>query len=194
MPQIIADGRAIRLLDAVPGTDKISISDFRGHIGQIFREDLYSAINSELRAVIHTQLLDYLRDPQNYIGILQDILCGKAVDFGPYGKLSLPLAPYNHTYWIDSDSGSIYCLKTYPSPDKSAGVTFNEGPDLLFAFAEEYGFGIRNAYIGANGKDVGTRLIQNNTVSPIRYTLDGADLGEYLINRGLANFIAFLTK
>jgi hypothetical protein len=192
VPKIIHEGQPVRLLDEVPSTGGISIFDFRGHIEQIFVD---SEMSSEKRVRMHSQLLEYLRNPHTYKDILQAIVSGQAVNFGQDGKISFRLNTFNHTYWIETEDGEIYCLKTYPSPDgkSPAGVTFNQGPDLLMAIAREYNFEIKNAYIGTNGKDVRVILRENNQPSPIKTTLEEASFGNYF-DRPLATFIAFSWK
>jgi hypothetical protein len=195
-PKIIHEGSPLRLLDEIPGTSTFSLSCYRGHIGQIFNDEAYSEMNSPKRAEIHTQLLEYLRDPVRYARFVRDIMYGLPVKFGEHGMIKFSPMVYNHTYWIESTAGDIYLFKTYPSRtlEKTAGVTFNDGPDLLIEVAETYGFGIRNAFIGTNGKDVRVILPKDGKPAPIRtienYPNQTLGDGNYF-DRPLANFIAF---
>ena len=196
VPKIIHEGSPLRLLDEVPGTDTFSFSYYRGHIGQIFNDKAYSEMNSPKRAEIHTQLLEYLRDPVRYARFVRDIMFGLPVKFGEHGAIKFSPMVYNHTYWIESTAGDIYLFKTYPSRTmgKTAGVTFNDGPDLLLEVAETYGFGIRNAFIGTNGKDVRVILPKDGKPEPIRtienYPNQTLGDGKYM-DRPLVNFITF---
>lgn len=193
VPKIIHEGQPIRLLDEVPGTGQISIADYRGHIGQLVKEAGYSEMNSQRRVDIHTQILEYLREPRQYMAVLKNILAGQAIDFGQYGPISFSLNTYNHTYWLETDGGALYCFKTYASPDGSAaGVIFGDGPDLLFAIGRQYNFKIKNAFIGTNGRDV--RMVFIDSGQPIRliHSLDGIALGDATsFARPSANFIVF---
>lgn len=193
LSKIIHEGKPIGLLDEVPGTEKRLIADFRGHIGQMFKEDAYSEMNSPEKIGIHSQLIEYLRNPQQHLTVLQDIINGCPCDFGDFGKLVLPQNTYTHTYWIEAEESMIYCLKTYPSPDgkSSAGVTFAEGPYFLLAMAREYNITVRNAFLGTNGKDVRIILLQEGKPETITTMIDGTSLGNYF-ERPLANFLAFL--
>ena len=192
VPKIIHEGKAIGLLDEVPGTGQLSIADYRGHIGQLFIETAYAEHGSPKKAFIHTRLLDYLRDPINYRAVLQDIVSGRAVNFGEFGDVIFPQNTFNHTYWIEAESGEIYCFKTLPALAgmPAPGVRFADGPNLLFEVANEHGFGIRNAFIGTNGKDVRVILNQDGKLEPLSLSLEGAAFGKHL-ERPIANFIAF---
>ena len=192
LSKIIYEGKPIDLLDEVPGTGRISIANFRGHIGQIFKENEYSQMNSLERIEIHSQLIEYLRDPVRYFTVLQNILSGGAHDFGKHGKLILKQNTYAHTYWIETDDPMVCCLKTYPSSDgkSSAGVTFSEGPHFLLALAKEYNIHIRNAFIGTNGRDVRIIMPKDGNPEALTSMIDGISLGDYF-KRPLASFVAF---
>jgi len=198
VPKIVHEGKPVGLLEEVPGTGVVSIANFRGHIGQIFLDNAYSEMNSQKRVDIHTKLMDYLRDPSRNLANLQMIIKGLPVNFDKYGPISLPQNVFTHTYWLESDSASLYCFKTYPSSDgKSAGVTFSQGPDLLFEIANVYRFDLQNAYVGTNGKDVRVILNNNGTPEPIRstetkITSPSRILGDgKYFDRPIGNFIAF---
>jgi hypothetical protein len=196
--KVIHDGKPIRLLDEVPGTGQLSITCCRGHINQIFKENTYSDMDSPKRAEIHTELIEYFREAQKYRDVLQDIIKGKAIRFGVHGEIKLPLNTYNHTFWIETQSGEIFCFKTYPNPEGkgSAGVTYNDAPDMLLKIAGEYGFKIKDAYIGSNGKDVRIILPPQQPGAepePISKALDGSPFWKFKL-RPLANFIAFTEK
>ena len=198
---IIQEGKAIRLLDEVPGTGQLSIFNFRGHIKQIFNQSAYWEGSKQRLADINTQLLEYLKHPKKYRSILENIIGGRSVDIGNYKNLTLPLNVYNHTYWIRSDDGKIYCFKTYPyqkglagtisnNPPKG-GETFNEGPDLLFAIAAMYKFRIHDAFIGTSGNEV--RIMVNDLARLVPITnADDGHLFTAIPQIPLANFIAFL--
>ena len=195
--KIVHDGAPIRLLDIVPGTGVPSISNYRGHIGQIFMENDYSPKNSPRRALIHNKLMSYLRDPLAYSMVVKSIASGHAVFFKRQGLLiRFKQNPYNHTYWIESEGGRLFILKTYPNKEfgKPAGVTFNDGPDLLFEVAGTYSFKINNAFIGTNGRDVRVVIPKDGEPEPIRTLENYPNLtlgdGKYF-DRPLANFIAF---
>jgi len=196
--KVIHEGKPIHLLDEVPGTGQLSITCCRGHINQTFRENSYSEMDSPKRAEIHTELVEYFRDARKYLDVLQTIIKGRAVRFGKYGEIKLPLNTYNHTFWLETESGEIYCLKTYPDPEGKipAGVTYNEVSDLLLKIAGEYDFKIKNSYIGTNGKDVRLVIPSTNTgdgPEPIAKALDGSSFWKFDL-RPLANFIAFTEK
>jgi hypothetical protein len=193
--KIIHNGYPIRLLDEVPGTGRLAISNYRGHIGQLFRDYEYSEMNSQKRADIHAQLIEYLRNPHNYLELIKDIINGKPISIGGYNGIVFPQNVYSHTYWLESKAGNLFCLKTYPSKDgSSVGATLNEAADLLFAFGRTYGFQIQHAFIGTNGRDV--RIILNREGQPeaIRTLEDYPNqiLGDgKSFDRPLVNFIAF---
>lgn len=196
LAKIIHEGEPIGLLDRVPGTEKLLISDFRGHIGQIFHDDAYSKMNSPERIVIHSQLIKYLWDSIKYQQELQDILDGKMHDFGEgEDKITkkLPQTRFHHTYWIEGDNAQIYCVKTYPgilNPSEFPGVSFAEAPYFLQAIADAYEFAIKNAFIGTNGRDVRTIIVNNKLRETISETSGGTSLGDYF-GRPLPNFVAF---
>lgn len=187
--KIIHEGDAIRLLDEVPDTGQISISNFRGHIGQIFNENAYSNNDPARKAEIHTELLKYLSNPVKYREILEEIVRGRPVSFGKFGEIKFPLNSFNHTYWIESTLEDLYCLKIYPG----AEVTFEDAPDLLFEIARENSLSINNAYIGTNGRDVRIITPQNGHLEAISKSLDNQLLGDYF-DRPLSNFIVFHEK
>jgi hypothetical protein len=196
VPKIIHEGNPVRLLDGVTGTGNLSLSYYRGHIGQIFVESAYSKMGSPERVAIHTQLLEYLREPIKYMELVKDIMNGMPVSFGEHGAVRFIQNSFNHTYWIESENGSLYLFKTYPSRDlgRPAGVTFNEGPDLIFEVAKAYAFRALNAFIGTDGKDVRVILPKDRKPEAIR-TLEGYPCqtlgdGKYF-DRSLANFIVF---
>ncbi len=196
VPKIIHEGQSIGLLGKVPGTGQISISDYRGHIGQLVKEAEYSDMNSQRRVDIHTQILEYLRNPRQYMAVLQNIISGQPVDFGQHGEIVFSLNTYNHTYWLETNAGTLYCLKTYASSDGSvAGVTFDDGPDLLFAIGKRYNLKIKNAFIGTNGRDVRLVPINKGRAERVTHSLDNIPLGDpRSLGRPSANFIAFLLK
>ncbi|MFC1510917.1 hypothetical protein ACFL5U_00820 [Candidatus Margulisiibacteriota bacterium] len=186
--QIIAEGQPIQLLDTVPQTGRISIADFRGHIGQIFVEAAYSEMNSPERVDIHNELIEYLRSPERYKAILEKIVSGQSVTLSGRKK-QLPLNRFTHTYWLESEAGDIYCLKTYLSADR-AGVTFNDGSILLMEIAAAADLSIRNAFIGTNGKDTRIISLEQNHLVTIAAAKDGTSFGTHF-DRPLPNFIAF---
>jgi len=196
VPKIIHEGQPIGLLDEIPGTGQISISDYRGHIGQMVKEAEYSEMNSQRRVDIHTQILEYLRNPRQYMAVLQNIISGQPVDFGQHGEIVFSFNTYNHTYWLETKAGTLYCLKTYASPDGSAaGVTFDDGPDLLFAIGRQHNLKINNAFLGTNGRDVRVVTADKGQAERITHSLDGTPLGDpRSFTRPSANFIAFLLK
>lgn len=184
----------------VKGTDSYMISNFRGHIGQIF-DDSHSKQNSPERARIHTELLKYLRDPRLYSAILSDIVQGKKVDIAGIGKMAFKQQVFTHTYWIRSDEGAIFALKTYPFPTGKypPGVRFAESYNLLSSVAREYGFGLEDAFIGTNGRDVRIITLENGQPVTIEKAADGTPLYEaednnHFHTRILPNFIAFLPR
>jgi len=197
-PMVIG-GRAIRLLDEIPGTGVVSIANFRGHIGQIVLESAYSEMNTKKRVDVHTLLVRYLRKPKIYRQILDDIVNGRSVSFGEQGEITFQLNRYNHTFWIETETGEIYCFKTYPILDSNVkgeihGVTFDECPDLLFGIAVQYGFRIKQAFLGTNGKDVMIIINENGQPTPVKNVIgdngEAIDLGDYF-KRPLSSFIAF---
>jgi len=187
------------LLMPIVGTDSYMISNFRGHIGQIFN-DSHSKMDSPERIRIHTELLKYLRNPRLYAAILSEIVQGKKVDIAGIGKMAFKQQVFTHTYWIRSDEGTIFALKTYPFPAGKypPGVRFAESYNLLSAVAREYGFGLEDAYIGTNGRDVRIITLKDGQPVTIEKATDGTPLYEAEdknhFRRQLANFIAFLPR
>jgi len=192
VPKVVHEGRPIRLLDEVPGTGRIAISDHRGHIGQIFQENSYSERGSEKRASMHTELIALLRDPRAYIDVLRNIIRGLPFNFNRYGEIALPLNTYNHTLWVETEDGKVFLVKTYPRPGlkDSSGISFDNIPEFLFELGRAYGFTVRNAYIGTNGKDVRVIVPGRNGPAAITNSLTGDPLGDYF-EKPLTSFIAF---
>lgn len=187
------------LLMPIKGTDSHMISNFRGHIGQIF-DDSHSQMDSPERIRIHTELLKYLRDPRVYGAILSAIVQGRKADIEGIGKMAFKQQVFCHTYWIRSDDGTIFALKTYPFPAGKfpPGVRFSETYNLLSAVAREYGFGLEDAYVGTNGRDVRIITLENGQPVIIEKAADGTPLYESEdknhFRRQLTNFIAFLPR
>ena len=203
VPQIIADGKPIGLLDEMPGTGQLLISAFRGHIGQIFDQDKYSEPNSPERAQIHGSILNSLRKTKQEIEsttgemhFLRSLVEGKQV-FLAGRILALPLATYNHTYWLEVETAEkdncLYCLKTYPKGGDQlyTGFTFADTYAFLSEIAKHFNFSIRNAYVGCNGKTVRIVTNKNGELVPKREYVVGTDIGTHFDNQPLANFLGF---
>jgi len=194
--KIIHEGSPIDLLDEVPGTEQRSISYCRGNIEQLVNEAKYPEMNAEERSMVNAELLEYLRDPQKYAKVIRDIINGGCFKFDKNFDITLKLNTCNHTYWIETDSGKVHFIKTYPDPEERSptGVTFSGNPYFILEIAKLFGFHVKDAFIGTSGRAVRI-IIPNKDGKPelISSAFDGTPLWKSDLSP-LENFIAFLGK